>query len=177
MSAYRESHRSYHTLQHLGECLALFAEAIDLAANPGTVELALWFHDAVYAPRSGDNERRSAEWAVHELEAAGVSSDVRQRVFDLILATCHNAVPADADAQLLVDIDLAILGAPPHRFAEYDRQVREEYRWVPGFLYRIKRKQVLNAFLARAEIFNTPYFRARFEASARVNLRGAINAA
>jgi hypothetical protein len=36
------------------------------------------------------------------------------------MATCHTAKPADADQQLLVDIDLAILGAEPARFAEYE---------------------------------------------------------
>lgn len=44
-----------------------------------------------------------------------------------------------ADAERRVDTDLAILGAVP-RNAEYDRQVRTEYRWGPGFLYRHGRR-------------------------------------
>jgi predicted metal-dependent HD superfamily phosphohydrolase len=89
------------------------------------------------------------------------------------MATRHDATPTDSDEQLLVDIDLSILGANRERFAEYDRQVRAEYSWVPGFIYNMKRKGVLKAFLARPSIYNTSYFRERYEQQARINL-GAV---
>lgn len=95
---------------------------------------------------------------------------MQHRVRALIMATCHDAVPDDDDARLLVDIDLAILGAEPTRFAEYDQQVPAEYRWVPGWLYRRKRKEVLAGFLARPAIYGTERFRERLEARARQNL-------
>ena len=41
---------------------------------------------------------------------------------------------------MLIDIDLSILGAPPARFAEYEQQIRAEYAWVPGILFRPKRR-------------------------------------
>ena len=172
MDAWAEPQRHYHSLQHLRECLALLEPALDLAQHPGEVELALWFHDAVYAPQGKDNEARSADWACDALAQAGAGSAVQQRVRALIMATCHDAVPVDDDARLLVDIDLAILGADPARFAEYDAQVREEYRWVPDWLYRRKRKEVLAGFLARPAIYGTERFRDRFEGRARENLRG-----
>jgi predicted metal-dependent HD superfamily phosphohydrolase len=71
---------------------------------------------------------------------------------------------------LLVDIDLAILGADPVRFAEYDRQVAE-YAWVPRLVYGFKRKQVLRGFLDQAFIYATPHFRQLLEAQARSNLQ------
>ena len=55
-------------------------------------------------------------------------------------------------------------------FAEYDAQVRAEYRWVPGWLYRRKRREVLAGFLARPAIYGTERFRERFEGRARENL-------
>lgn len=70
----------------------------------------------------------------------------------------------------LVDIDLAILGADPARFAEYDTQVREEYRWVPESVYRSKRREVLAGFLARPAIYGTGRFRDHLEGRARENL-------
>jgi predicted metal-dependent HD superfamily phosphohydrolase len=150
IAAYNESHRHYHTRQHLQECLQHFSDVVKLANHPGEVELALWFHDAVYALKANDNERRSANWAQDVLQQAGATMAQQQRVVRLIMATCHDVIPVDADEQLLVDIDLAILGASPERFAEYDQQVRAEYDWVPRLIYRMKRKAVLRGFLDRS---------------------------
>lgn len=171
IDAWAEPQRHYHSLQHLRECLALLEPALDLVKRPGEVELALWFHDAVYDPQAKGNEARSADWAVEALAQAGAGREVQERVHALIMATCHDAEPVDADARLLVDIDLAILGADPARFAEYDAQVREEYRWVPDLIYRAKRREVLAGFLARPALYGTERFRERFEAQARENLQ------
>ncbi len=155
-------------MSHLGEVLSL-------ARHPGEVEVALWFHDAVYNPRGSANEHASAEWAVRVLTAAGASPAILKRVQGLIMATCHDAQPIEADQQLLVDIDLAILGASPQRFEEYQRQIRFEYAWVPGLVYGVKRKQVLRGFLKREQIFSTAAFLARYEAQARSNLELAVS--
>ncbi len=63
MARYSEPHRHYHTLQHLEECLSLFASLRDLAAHPAELEIALWFHDAIYDVKRDDNEALCAEWA------------------------------------------------------------------------------------------------------------------
>ena len=166
-----ETHRHYHTLQHLEECLHAFDRAQALAQHPHEVELALWFHDAVYEVRRHDNEERSADWARDALVAAGVSSDAAARVHALILATRHTAVPAGRDEQLLVDIDLSILGAERARFDEYEQQIRREYAFVPGFLFRRKRREILQGFLARPAIYSTTHFHDLLEARARENLQ------
>jgi predicted metal-dependent HD superfamily phosphohydrolase len=90
------------------------------------------------------------------------------------MATRHDAVPGDIDAQVLVDIDLSILGAEEKRFDEYERQVREEYGWVPEPIYRDKRKAILESFLARATIYNTARFIERYEPRARANLARSL---
>lgn len=174
INAYDEPHRRYHSLQHLRECIAHFASARELALHPGEVEIALWFHDAVYGLQARDNEQRSADWAVDEMRGSGASAEQTRRVHGLIMATCHAATPGQADQQLLVDIDLAILGAEPQRFAEYDAQIQSEYSWVPEAVYSVKRREVLKRFLDRPVIYNTPHFRARFEQQARTNLQDAI---
>jgi predicted metal-dependent HD superfamily phosphohydrolase len=76
--------------------------------------------------------------------------------------------------QLLVDIDLSILGAAPERFDEYETQVRAEYRWVPDFMFKPKRREILGEFLARDRIYATPVLRAQLEAHARMNLARSI---
>jgi predicted metal-dependent HD superfamily phosphohydrolase len=174
VAAYHEPHRKYHTLQHLSECLALFTANQGLASHPAEVEMGLWFHDAVYEVKNSDNEERSAEWARAAAVTGGASEIVAERIHSLVMVTRHTDIPTKRDELLLVDIDLAILGASELRFAEYERQIREEYAHVPEALFRAKRGSILRTFLNRERIFGTPHFHAAFEAQARQNLALSI---
>jgi predicted metal-dependent HD superfamily phosphohydrolase len=172
--AYSEPHRRYHTLQHLCECMAALESVRAIAPHPAEIECALWFHDSIYDTKRSDNEQRSAEWARKALSSSGAAADSIQSVTDLIMATKHDALPRTLDEQILVDVDLSILGADEQRFAEFERQVREEYSFVPGFLFRMKRKAILRTFLEREHIYSTPCFLERLEKPARRNLELAI---
>ncbi len=176
LASYAEPHRAYHSQQHLAECLALFDEHRDLAQHPAEVEIALWFHDAIYDVHRHDNEALSADWARQALQGAGAPVEVAERVAALVLATRHSVAPATPDEQLLVDIDLAILGASPERFAEYEMQIRREYAHVPADVFREKRGAILTAFLARPVLYGVPALRRRFDAPARRNLQQALAA-
>ena len=176
LARYNEPRRAYHTLQHLAECLALRAALTTPCAKPAEIEIALWFHDAIYDPARNDNEARSAAWLDEAAVRAGITRDVRDRLHDLVMVTRHSAAPRTPDEALLVDIDLAILGAPEERFAEYEVQVRKEYSRVAEWLYRRKRREILAGFLERPEIYSTTECRQRFEAQARRNLARSIAA-
>ena len=167
---YGEPHRKYHTVRHLEECFEKFDEVRALAEHAAEIELALWFHDAIYDVKRRDNEKRSADWAHASALAAGTPAEACNRVHALVLATRHKAIPRGTDAEILVDVDLSILGAARERFDEYERQVREEYAWVPDFLYRRERKAILKEFLARPRIFSSAHFRDRYEQRARANI-------
>ena len=174
-SRYSEPHRRYHTLRHLDECFAKLAELRSLTEHAAEIEVALWFHDAIYNTRSSENEARSAELAASTVLAAGGSPESAARISELILATRHAIVPNGNDAQVLVDVDLSILGANSDRFDEYEHQVREEYSWVPDFLFRPERKKILTEFLNRPSIFNTQLFVDRYEQQARANIERSIS--
>ena len=177
VAAYSERHRHYHTLQHLRECLAHCEAAASLALHPAEVELALWFHDAVYDPHRDDNEECSAEWAWRSILAAGCAEAVAQRVQASVLATkSHAAGGRDADVQLVLDIDLAILGAAPARFADYGRQVRAEYAHVADADWRAGRTRIHADFLARPRIYSTVAFHDALEHRARENIAQAMAA-
>lgn len=167
---YAEPWRHYHALQHLRECLNAFEAAIHLAHRPAEVEAALWFHDAVYDLKAADNEEQSAAMARQVLAQSAVAPDVVSRVVGLVMVTRHTAVPDAPDEQLLVDIDLSILGAPEARFAEYERQIRAEYAFVPEVVFSEKRRAILRSFLIRPTIYSTPYFYDMLEKRARSNL-------
>lgn len=172
---YAEPHRKYHTMQHLDECFSNFDHVRSEAEHEAEIEFALWFHDAFYDVRSHDNELKSADWAHAELLHAGGARDSADRVHALVMATCHNATPVTQDSKILVDVDLSILGAATARFDEYENQIRAEYAWVPEPVYRSKRASILQAFLDRDSIYNTPYFRSHCEGRARENLKRSIS--
>jgi predicted metal-dependent HD superfamily phosphohydrolase len=176
LARYAEPQRHYHTLQHLGECLARFERERAAAEHPAEVLLALWFHDVIYDVHAQDNEARSADWARDALRAAGASAEAADRVHSLVMATRHDALPEGRDAELMIDIDLAILGAGAERFDEYERQVGVEYGFVPDEVRRPRRRAILQRFLDRPAIYATPGMHARLEASARSNLMRSIAA-
>lgn len=170
LARHAEPHRHYHTRQHLVECFRHWGRLRPRAQRPGEAELALWYHDAVYDPQRSDNEALSAALARDVVIAAALGLDAAARVEALILATRHEAAPDDPDARLIVDVDLGILGEETARFDEYERQVREEYAWVPEFIYRRKRAEVLQRFLDRDAIYTSPEMKAWGEDRARANL-------
>lgn len=174
LERYAEPQRAYHTVQHLAECLAAFETVRSLAAHPAEVEAALWFHDAIYDTQRADNEERSAAWARSALLAAGARPDSAELVGSLVLATKHTVAPQTEDEFVLIDIDLSILGADAHRFAEYETQIRVEYGFVPQEIFVEKRRAILGSFLARPHIYSTDHFRAALEQRARQNLARAI---
>ncbi|PYN31476.1 MAG: N-methyl-D-aspartate receptor NMDAR2C subunit [Candidatus Rokuibacteriota bacterium] len=174
LGRYSEPHRHYHTSQHLAECFEKVQDIISLAEHPAEVHVGLWFHDVIYDTQRHDNEERSADWARSAARELGASAESAQRIYDLIMFTRHAAEPAGIDAQVLVDADLSILGAPPARFQEYEAQVRREYAWVPDATFRPTRARILKEFLGRRHLYCTVYFRERYEARARRNLQHSL---
>lgn len=172
---YAEPHRYYHSARHIAECLAAFDPASHLAKQPVAVELALWFHDAIYDTHAADNEEQSAVLAERCLQEAGADSDLRSAVSDLVLATKAHDVSRQEDAPLLVDIDLSILGADETRFFEYESQIRREYAWVPDALFSEKRAEILQRFLDRGKIYQTKHFFETHEDRARANLHASMS--
>lgn len=174
MARYGEPQRHYHTARHLDECFAALDRLRGLASRAADVELALWFHDAVYDVQRHDNEEASAVLAAQTLSGAGVDAAALRHVQALIMTTRDHRPDGDPDALVLADVDLAILGAAPPRFREYDAQIRAEYGHVPDAAFAQGRRRVLEAFLRQPAIFSTPVFFAQYERQARANLADAV---
>lgn len=172
-TAYSHKSRHYHDCSHIAALLSEFRDLRHLAERPAEVELAIWFHDAVYEAMRADNEEASARWARDYLTKAGAAPDAIDRIDQIIVATKTHQTELP-DGQLMVDIDLGILGADPRTFEAYDRAIRQEYSWIPGPLYRSRRAQVLASFLERKVIYVTRELRERLELQARANLSEKI---
>ncbi|UOQ78600.1 hypothetical protein MUN84_08680 [Hymenobacter sp. 5516J-16] len=172
-SAYTASDRHYHALPHVRALLDAVDQHAGVVQDMPVVQLAIWFHDAVYNPLRADNEARSADLALEFLQHTTLSVERRQRVAFLIGRTKDHTQPqpaTDSDLLLFLDADLQILGAPEADYWQYARQVRQEYRLVPDFMYRRGRRKVLEKLLSTATLYHTPAFRERLDAQARRNL-------
>lgn len=182
IAAYREPERHYHTLTHLENCLNHFDEVFFFFDTPEEVELALWFHDGIYQSHSQQNELHSATWLQKFLRKYDVSAKRIERISHHIMATQNHPITTDLDRQLMLDIDLVILGSSPKIFNQFETNIRKEYGWVPWDIYRQKRLEILETFLSytrpehptRKTLYQTDYFRERYEAQAQQNLTQAI---
>jgi predicted metal-dependent HD superfamily phosphohydrolase len=168
-SMYDSPPRAYHNWGHVEACLAELSHVRDRCDRPDLVEIAIWFHDAVYDPTRNDNEQRSAHAAAAAMKASCSVEDIAV-VRHLILDTRHAAEPATNDGKLIVDIDLAILGQPPAAFAAYEAAIRQEYAHVADADFAKGRAAVLRKFLDGLVIYRTGYFHKRYEEVARQNL-------
>jgi len=176
---YSAAERHYHGLAHIEAMLGLAGQYRSALSDPEAVEAAIWFHDAVYDSRAADNEARSAALASHCL-APHADPARLSRILAMIEATATHVAPkfeepgSTLDAALFLDMDLAILGAPPAEFDRYEAAVRREFGWLSDAAWRSGRAAVLQKFLDRPHIFHTARFRRRFEAAARRNLSRSL---
>ncbi|MFB7463961.1 hypothetical protein ACFCZ1_10780 [Streptomyces sp. NPDC056224] len=177
LAAWAEPQRRYHTTAHLADVLARIDVLAPHAADPAAVELAAWFHDAVYRPDRSENEERSAAMAERALPELGVDADRTAEVARLVrLTVTHDPAPGDTDGEVLCDADLAVLAGAPEAYAAYAAAVRAEYGFVPDDAFRTGRAAVLRQLLALPRLFRTPYGTAHWEAPARANLAAELAA-
>ena len=161
----------YHDLLHLTEVLDRLDQLDGGAAfDATTVRLAAWFHDAVY-DGGPDDEERSAQWAERALPATYAAEVAR-----LVRMTAHHR-PDDDDAAgcALSDADLAILAAPPERYAAYAAGVRADFAHVADADFRAGRRAVLLDLAAKPHLFHSARARELWEAAARTNLEREVS--
>ena len=180
---YGEAHRHYHTWAHIEAMLADMAGVRDVLDDADAVELAVWYHDAIYDPHAGDNELKSAELMTAELTGK-ISEPTLARAEKMIRATFGHQMPEEdapgapderRDCAAFLDLDLAILGADAATFDAYDANIRREYDFVPYELYQPARRAILEGFLGRSRLYFTEFASSRLELAARTNLQRAID--
>jgi predicted metal-dependent HD superfamily phosphohydrolase len=177
LARHRQPHRRYHTATHV---MWVLRHIDDLAAANTPVDLdavraAALFHDAVYDPRSTTNEHDSAVLARRVLADCGWDPARVDRVAALIELTAGHVAPdTDLGADILLDADLAILGAEPADYRAYVTGVRAEYAHVDDDAWRVGRAAVLRSFLERPAIYRTTSMQAARERRARANLSAEL---
>lgn len=176
---YGEPQRHYHTWAHIEALLLLFEEVRDRLFDDQAVEIALYYHDAIYDPEADDNEHRSAALLRRDCEGL-LAADSLARAAQLVEATAGHWLPegftgaALEDARLFLDMDLSILATPWPVFCAYEAAIRAEYGHVENREFRLGRRRLLETFLKRDRLYLSDHFAPRFEAAARDNLKRSL---
>lgn len=196
---HNEPDRFYHTAVHLKEILDYWKLLIDQDDSLGkwskVVVWATFFHDAIYNPRSSQNEKDSAElfeqfWNETlrsdmdtDSKTATSSMGLRKLVVTLIHATEKHQIITDPTMKheeielqkVFLDIDMAVLGKRKEAYMVYAGLIRKEYAFVDRSLYCTKRADILKGFLEKKNrIFLSDIFYDALEKQARSNLKDEI---
>ncbi|WP_449281856.1 DUF4031 domain-containing protein [Leucobacter sp.] len=177
IARWNEPHRSYHDERHLEDVLL----ALDHLAtrgerlSPATL-LAAWFHDAVYTGTPESDELGSAHLATTSLSGLSIDPSLVSQVGEFIVATIPAREVPDPAAPLahLLDADLSIFAAPPHRYEQYSVAVRAEYAHVPEADFAVGRSSILSSYLKQPAIYRTGAARLLWERRARENVTQEI---
>lgn len=196
-----EEGRHYHTVVHLWELFELLDIVIEKLNAPKWYTAMAWsvfFHDAIYDPKSNRNEKDSAELFrefAEDCMGAAMDKKVFDAAFTMILATEKHKVilPSEGtmsqndelDAIMMqkhfLDIDMAVLGKENDAYLKYAALIRKEYEFVPYDVYCSKRAEILETFLGdnsgvghKKGIYLTESFGGAYEERARENLRNEI---
>ncbi len=188
-AAYTQSHRAYHTWEHIDALLAGLDRFFRLATRPDLIAAAIFWHDVVHVARGADgrlrldaeNVRDSGDMFRRHTLLDGFEA---QAVHDLVMATADHvrAQPKhehyrgfSRDFDLFLDLDLSPLATPWEEFAANTRKIRAESIGVEEAEFRVNQAKMLEG-LARAEapIFRRVETRAQWEAAAQANLARCI---
>ncbi len=167
---YSEKTRFYHTLAHLSQIIFILNQ---VKANIKDWETTLWatfYHDIIYKVSSDKNEEKSADFARLHLSQLAVPEAKIQKCVAMILASKEHAPTDDNDTAYFLDADLSILGQSADVYLAYTKKIKQETGLIPNFLYKIGRKKILKKFLLRSSIYQTHFFKERFEEIAQKNI-------
>jgi len=158
LAHYTEPTRHYHTDRHIVSLLNQ-ANHLDFS-DRDMVRLAIFFHDVIYDPTRNDNERRSADLMTQRLSDHIPANRLNQAVA-IIVATANHQSTGDHDTDLVLDLDMGILGQLWPVYEAYARGVMAEY--LPHIGETAWRQGRVSLFidptLARGRIFLTERFR------------------
>ncbi|PPK92382.1 putative metal-dependent HD superfamily phosphohydrolase [Nonlabens xylanidelens] len=174
INQYNSSSRFYHNIDHLTFMFKELAQSSILPLNRDALILSIFYHDAIYKSTKKDNEYQSA--LILEKHLAKTDFKHVELCKNQINATKNHATSLiDPDTNLLIDIDLAILGHKKNVYQLYTENVRKEYSIHPKFIYNPARKKAMQHFLEQDRIFKTDEFYNTYESMARDNISKEIN--
>jgi predicted metal-dependent HD superfamily phosphohydrolase len=170
---YSSKSRHYHNLEHLDDMISELSKVQSEVNNLDCILFSIYYHDIIYKPTKSDNEHQSA--LTFENRIAKTSFDKLSECKAQIEATKEHKLSDDNDTNILLDLDLSVLGKSTEEYKKYSENIRKEYRIYPDFMYRKGRKKVLKSILELDFIYKTDYFKQLYENQAKKNLTLELN--
>ncbi|QCK17079.1 HD domain-containing protein [Mangrovivirga cuniculi] len=170
---YTSGSRYYHTLEHLSNMINEMENVESEIQNKDALLFSIYYHDIIYKATKGNNEHQSAllfKRRVSKTSFPHIAECIAQ-----IEATKEHKLSSDKDTNILLDLDLSILGASPEEYKRYCQNVRKEYWIYPNFIYKKGRKKALKHILELDPIYKTEYFKDKYEARAKENLKDELS--
>ncbi|WP_353103233.1 hypothetical protein [Myroides odoratus] len=172
---YETAGRYYHNLTHLKNILGELNEIRTEINDWEAILFSVFYHDIIYDSRAQDNEEQSAQLAKERLTILQLPESKIDLIFNQIIATKQHQKSTNSDTNYFLDADLSILGKDWEQYKSYYQNIRKEYAIYPDDVYNYGRKKTLTHFLTFETIFNTPYFKSKYENQARLNITREIN--
>lgn len=167
--------RYYHTLDHIVQVLEELNSVWKYIKETDVCLFAVFYHDLIYDPLSGNNEEESAAIAGSRMSRLNVDERSIQACENFIMATKGHLPDDDNDINYFNDADLSILGKADHLYTGYAQLIRKEYSMFPDEIYNPSRRKVLHHFLNMERIFKSEAFHKKYEIPARQNIQKELS--
>jgi predicted metal-dependent HD superfamily phosphohydrolase len=145
LAMWNESHRAYHTQNHLLDLIEQIDENKSQYQSQKDYDkmiLCALFHDCVYDPMRNDNEEKSAEFFLNCCQEKNQDIlDIKQMILDT--KTHEATTPLSEKFNVL---DMNIVERDFNQLLEWEKGIREEYK-AYGDMYKMGRIQFLESLL------------------------------
>lgn len=133
---YSSKSRHYHNLEHLENMLSELSKILSEVKNLDCLLFAIYYHDIIYKSTKSNNEHQSA--LTFENRIAKTSFKKLDECISQIEATKEHKISEDSDTNILLDLDLSILGKSPEVYKYYSQSIRTECQIYPEFTEQTK---------------------------------------
>jgi len=172
-ASYSQQSRYYHNLKHLEAMFFELENSTLKVHNLDTLQFSIFYHDIVYNSLKSDNEHQSA--LLFYKRISNTTFPYLEECRTQIELTKAHLKSDDNNTNILMDLDLSILGKSSNEYQTYRENIRKEYHIFPNFLYGLGRKNVLKSLLSQDAIYKTEFFQQKYEAQARINLKRELS--
>lgn len=171
-SLYSQDSRHYHNLNHIHSMVSLTKQLEKQIEDYDSFLFSIFYHDAIYDTTKNDNEIQSSLLLRDHLSKT--TFERIKKCMNLIESTAKHIANNDLDSSLFIDLDLSILGENWPLYQIYISNIRKEYSNFDEQTFKRGRLKVLKSILDRNNIYETEYFKDKYELQARTNISHEI---